>query len=336
MSATMKRREFISLCGAVAAPVLLWPLTVWAQQGAQVRRIGILAGGVESDPILLSFVTAFREGLRRLGWIESGNVQIESRFAASDTGRARAYVAELAAMNPDVILSDNTPIVQELQRRTHTIPIVFVSLADPVDTGIVSSLARPGGNTTGFMNPEPAMSGKWLELLKEITPGLGRVLVLVNAGNVGNASRLRVIETVAPSLGVRVSSSAIRGPSDIEGAINAFVGESNVGLIAAPAAPINDLRKVIFGLAARHHLPAVYAYRYYAVDGGLMSYGVEPAAMWAQAATYVDRILRGEKPADLPVQTPIKFQLIINLKTAKTMGLTIPESLLLRADEVIE
>src|SRR5712691_4281479 len=206
----------------------------------------------------------------------------------------------------------------------------LVSLADPVDTGIVPSLAHPGGNTTGFMNPEPAMSGKWLELLKDVAPSLNRVLVLVNAGNVGNAARLRVIEAAAPSLGVRVSSSAIRGPGDIESAINGVVGESNVGLIAAPAAPINDLRKLIFGLTTRHRLPAVYAYRYYAVDGGLMSYGVEPAAMWAQAGTYVDRILRGEKPADLPVQTPTKFQLVINLKTAKTMGLTIPESLLLR------
>ncbi len=329
----MRRREFITLLGGAAVS---WPLAARAQQGGVKRRIGVLAGGGEKDPMLLSFVAAFREELRRLGWTESGNVQIESRFAASDSERVRAFAAELVAMNPDAILSDNTPIVQELQRRTHTIPIVFVSLADPVDTGIVPSLAHPGGNTTGFMNPEPAMSGKWLELLKDVAPSLNRVLVLVNAGNVGNAARLRVIEAAAPSLGVRVSSSAIRGPGDIESAINGVVGESNVGLIAAPAAPINDLRKLIFGLTTRHRLPAVYAYRYYAVDGGLMSYGVEPAAMWAQAGTYVDRILRGEKPADLPVQTPTKFQLVINLKTAKTMGLTIPESLLLRADEVIE
>jgi putative ABC transport system substrate-binding protein len=286
--------------------------------------------------MLQSFVAAFRGELRKLGWTESGNVQIESRFAAGDSDRVRAYAAELVAWNPDSILSDNTPIVQELQRRTRTIPIVFVSLADPVDTGIVASLARPGGNTTGFMNPEPAMSGKWLELLKEIAPSLNRVLVMVNAGNVGNAARLRVIEAAAPSFGVRVSSSAIQGPGDIESAIAAVVGESNVGLIAAPAAPINDLRKLIFGLAARHRLPAVYAYRYYAVDGGLMSYGVEPVAMWAQAATYVDRILRGEKPADLPVQAPTKHELVINLKTAKALGLDVPPTLLARADEVIE
>jgi putative ABC transport system substrate-binding protein len=327
----IQRREFITLLGGAAA----WPLAARAQ-GGQVRRIGVLAGGVENDPMLQSFVAAFRRDLQKLGWTESSNLQIESRFAAGDSERLRAYAAELVAWNPDSILSDNTPIVQELQRRTRTIPIVFVSLADPVDTGIVASLARPGGNTTGFMNPEPAMSGKWLELLKEIAPRLNRVLVMVNAGNVGNASRLRVIEAAAPSFGVRVSSSAIRVPGDIESAINAVVGQSNVGLIAAPAAPINDLRKLIIGLAVRHRLPAVYAYRYYAADGGLMSYGVEPITMWAQAATYVDRTLRGERPADLPVQTPTKFQLVINLKTAKTMGLTIPESLLLRADEVIE
>jgi ABC-type uncharacterized transport system substrate-binding protein len=229
----VRRRGFMALLAGAAAA---WPLAAGAQQGGRVRRIGVLAGGVENNPMLLSFVAAFREELGRLGWTEGGNVQIESRFAASDSERVRAYAAELVAMNPDSILSDNTPIVQELQRRTHTIPIVFVSLADPVDTGIVPSLAHPGGNTTGFMNPEPAMSGKWLELLKEIAPSLNRVLVMVNAGNAGNAARLRVIEAVAPSLGVRVSSSAIRGPGDIESAINGVVGESNMGLIAAPAA----------------------------------------------------------------------------------------------------
>jgi putative ABC transport system substrate-binding protein len=197
----MKRREVIALLGGAAA----WPLTARAQQGERMRRIGVLAGGVDNDPMLQSFVAAFRGELRKFGWTESGNIRIEARFTAGDSERMRAYAAELVAMNPDSILSDNTPIVQELQRRTRTIPIVFVSLADPVDTGIVASLARPGGNTTGFMNPEPAMSGKWLELLKEIAPSLNRVLVMVNAGNVGNAARLRVIEAAAPSLGVRVS-----------------------------------------------------------------------------------------------------------------------------------
>jgi putative ABC transport system substrate-binding protein len=330
----MTRREFIALLGGAA---VAWPLAARAQQqGGRVRRIGILAGGVENDPTLQSFIGAFRGELRKLGWTEGSNIQIECRFAASDLERVQAYAAELVAMNPDLILSDNTPIVQQLQKRTRTIPILFVSLADPVDTGIVASLAHPGGNVTGFMNPEPAMSGKWLELLKETAPSLTRVLVMVNAGNAGNAARLRVIEAAAPAFGVHVSSSAIRGAGDIERAISAVAGQSNVGLIAAPAAPINHLRKLIFELAERHRLPAVYAYRYYAKDGGLMSYGVEPAAMWAQAATYVERILRGERAGDLPVQAPTKFTLVINLRTAKAIGLTVPESLLLRADEVIE
>jgi putative ABC transport system substrate-binding protein len=301
-----------------------------------MRRIGVLTGGVETDPMLESFIAALREGLQKLGWIERVNFQIEVRFSAGDSKRIRTDVAELVAMNPDAIVSDNTPVVQELQRRTRTIPIVFVSLADPIDTGVVASLARPGGNTTGFMNPEPAISGKWLELLKEIAPSINHVLVMVNAGNAGNAARLRVIEALAPSIGVRVSSSAIRAAGDIESAINSVAGESNVGLIATPAAPINDLRKMIFALAARHRLPAVYAYRYYAVDGGLMSYGAKPLTMWAQSASYVDRILRGEKPADLPVQAPPRFELVINMKTAKAIGLIIPESFLLRADELIE
>jgi ABC-type uncharacterized transport system substrate-binding protein len=328
----VRRREFVTGLSGVAA----WSLAAHAQQLTGTRRVGVLTGGVENDPMVTSFVAAFRGQLQKLGWIERVNFQIETRFSEGNSERMRESAAELVAMNPGAIVSDNTPVVQELQRRTRTIPIVFVSLADPVDTGVVTSLARPGGNTTGFMNPEPGMSGKWLELLKEIAPGLNQVLVMVNVGNAGNAARLRVIEALAPSMGVRVSPSVVRGPSDIESAIDALAGDANVGLIATPAAPINDLRKMIFALAALHRLPAVYAYRYYAADGGLMSYGSEPITMWAQAASYVDRILRGEKPGDLPVQVPARFELVINMKTAKGMGLTIPESLLLRADALIE
>jgi putative ABC transport system substrate-binding protein len=328
----MRRREFVTGLGGAAA----WSLAARAQQLTGTRRVGVLTGGVENDPMVTSFVAAFRGQLQKLGWIDRVNFQIETRFSEGNSARLRESAAELVAMNPGAIVSDNTPVVQELQRRTRAIPIVFVSLADPVDTGVVTSLARPGGNTTGFMNPEPAMSGKWLELLKELAPSLNQVLVMVNVGNAGNAARLRVIEALAPSIGVRVSSSVIRGPGDIESAIDALAGKSNVGLIATPAAPINDLRKMIFALAALHRLPAVYAYRYYAADGGLMSYGSEPLTMWAQAASYVDRILRGEKPGDLPVQAPARFELVINMKTAKAIGLTIPESLLLRADALIE
>jgi putative ABC transport system substrate-binding protein len=301
-----------------------------------MRRVGVLVGGIADDPMLKAFISAFQEGLQKLGWIEGRNVHIDIHWLAGDSSRMHAYAAEVAGINPAVMVSDNTPIVQELQRQTRTIPIVFVSLADPVESRVVTSLAHPGGNTTGFMNPEPSMSAKWLELLKEIAPGVKRVLVMVNAGNAGNAGRLRVLEATAPSFGVRLSSAAINNGSEIETAIIEVAGESNAGLIVMPAAPINDLRKMIFALAAQYRLPAIYAYRYYAVDGGLMSYGAEPLSMWSQAASYVHRILKGERPSDLPVQAPTKFDLVINLKTAKAIGLTVPPNLLARADEVIE
>jgi putative tryptophan/tyrosine transport system substrate-binding protein len=327
----VRRRQFIAGLGGAAA----WPLTALAQGGERVRKVAVLIGGTASDPTNQATAAALRDKLRQLGWSESGNLRIETRFGEGDLARGRAYAAELIAMNPDVILSDSTPLVLELQMLTCTIPIVFASLADPVATGIVASLARPGGNTTGFMNPEPAISAQWLELLKEVAPKLARVLVLVNAGNVGNQTRLRVIEAAAPLVGVEVSSAAIRGSADIENAVRAAC-ESNLGLIIAPAPPISDFRKLIFEQAVLHRLPAIYPFRYWVAEGGLMSYGAEPPPMWAQAATYVDRILRGQSPADLPVQAPTRFQLVINLKTAKAIDLTIPEKLLATADEVIQ
>jgi putative tryptophan/tyrosine transport system substrate-binding protein len=333
MAIIIARRKFIAALGGTA---LAWPLAARAQQADRIRHVGFLSGGVADDTMLQTFLAAFREGLQKLGWIDGRNIRIDDRWAAADSRRMHAYAVELVAMNPDVILSDNTPIVQELRRQLRTIPIVFVSLADPVASGVVASLAHPGSNTTGFMNPEASMSVKWLELLKEVAPGINEVLVMVNAGNVGNAGRLRAIEAVVPSFGVRLSSSAIHDASDIESAIDAVAHDTNVGLIVMPAAPINDLRKTIFELAARHRLPAVYSYRYYAVDGGLMSYGAEPLDMWSRAASYVDRILKGEKPSNLPVQAPTKYDLVINLKTAKALGLTVPPQMLGRADEVIE
>jgi putative tryptophan/tyrosine transport system substrate-binding protein len=329
----MRRREFITLLGATA---VAWPLGTRAQQRDQVRRIAVLMDGAESDTTLQALIYALREGLRNLGWIEGGNIRIEDRWAAGDTGRMRKHAAELVAMPADVILTGNTPIVQELQRQTRTIPIVFVALGDPVATGVVASLARPGGNATGFMNPQPSISGKWLELLKEVAPGVNRVLVMVNAGNVANATRLRAIEHSAPSLGVQVSSSAVRDADDIESAIETIARESNTGLIVVPGAPISDHRKMIFALAVRNRLPAVYPYRYYVTEGGLMSYGSEPLDMWQRVASYVDRVLKGEKPADLPVQEPTVYRLVVNLRTAKAIGLSIPEAFLLRANEVIE
>ena len=315
---------------------MAWPLAARAQERERFRRIDVFLGGLVGDPILQGYVAAFRASLAKLGWVESRNLRIDTRWLAGDSGGIRAAAAELAASIPDLVLTNNTPILQALQKQTRTVPMVFVSLADPVESGVVASLAQPGGNTTGFMNPDASMSAKWLELLKEVAPGLDRMLVLVNAGNAGNAGRLRVLETAAPSFGVRLSAAAIHDASDISNAVEEAGREPHVGLIAMPAAPINDLRTMIFALAARYRLPAVYPYRYYAVDGGLMSYGAEPLAMWSQSAYYVHRILTGEKPGDLPVQAPTKYDLVINRRTANAIGLAVPETLLARADEVIE
>jgi ABC-type uncharacterized transport system substrate-binding protein len=313
----MRRRQFITLLGAAAA----WPVAARAQRQDRTRRVGVLTG---ED--LVVFVGTFREELQRLGWSDGRNLRIDTRVSA----------AELIAINPDVMVAENTPAVQDLQRHTRTIPIVFVGLGDPVLTGVVMSLGHPGGNATGFMNPEPSISGKWLELLKEIAPATTRVLVLLNANNVANLTRLRAIEASAPSLNVRLSSAAVRDAGEIEAAIDAMAGESNAGLIVTPGPPNDGLRKTIFASAARHRLPGVYPYRYYTADGGLMSYGADRGDIWRRAASYVDRILRGEKPADLPVQAPTKYELVINLKTAKALGLEVPPTLLARADEVIE
>ena len=329
----MKRREFITLLGGAAA---VWPVAALAQQPERLRKVGVLMDGAETDATLRTFIAGLRTGLQRLGWIEGHNLRIEDRWAAGDPGRIRHFAAELIAMGADVILTGNTTIVQELQRQTRTTPIVFVALGDPVATGVVSSLARPGGNATGFMNPQPSISGKWLELLKEIAPAIDRVLVLVNAGNVANATRLRAIEDSALSLGVQVSSSAISSPADIEGAIEAIAREPRAGLIAVPGAPISDHGHMIFALVIKNRLPAVYPYRHYTAEGGLMSYGSEALDMWQRAASYVDRILKGEKPADLPVQEPTIYRLVVNLKAAKAIRLSVPEAFLLRADEVIE
>jgi len=329
----MRRREFLTLLGGAAAA---WPLAARAQQPERVRRIGVLMDGADTDATAQSFISALRVGLQRQGWIEGRNMHVEDRWAGGDSGRVRDHAAELVAMPADVVLTGNTPVVQELQRRTRTIPIVFVALGDPVATGVVASLARPGGNATGFMNPQPSISGKWVELLKEIAPGIDRVTVMVNAGNIANASRLRAIERSAPSLGVRVSSVDIRNAADIKQAIESSAREPNSALIVTPGAPISDHRRMIYALATTHHLPAIYPYPRYAAEGGLMSYGSEPVEMWERAALYVDRILKGERPADLPVQEPTVYRLVVNLKTVKALGLEVPPTLLARADEVIE
>jgi putative tryptophan/tyrosine transport system substrate-binding protein len=321
----MRRREFIAGVGAAVLP-----LAAHAQQGERVRHIAVLIGGNASDPFNQANVEALRKRLQQLGWSEGGNIRIEWRFGEANLARGRALAAELVGTNPDVLLSDNTPLVQEFQKLTRTTPIVFASLADPVASGVVASLARPGGNATGFMNPEPAISARWLELLKEIAPNLSRVLVLVNAGNVGNQARLRVIQaSIAWRAGV-ISDDTNR--SRHQGCHKR--GGHGPHRVAGPSD--YHLRKVIVEQAARYRLPAIYPFRYFVTVGGLMSYGAEASPMWAQAATYVDRILHGEKPGDLPVQAPTRFELVINLKTAKTLGFTIPERLLATADEVIQ
>jgi putative tryptophan/tyrosine transport system substrate-binding protein len=326
----MRRREFIAGLGSVLAT----PAS--AQRGERERHVAVLIGGNASDPFNHAMTEGLRGRLQQLGWSDGRNIQIEVRFGEGDLTQGHALAAELVGKNPDVLLSDNTPLVQEFQRLTRTIPIVFASLADPVASGIVASLARPGGNATGFMNPAPTISARWLELLKEIAPRLMRVLVLVNAGNVGNQARLRVVEAASPAVHVQVSSAAIRSEADISTAIDAAAGQPNTGLIVSPAPPIAGFREVIFEQAARYRLPAIYPFRYYVAEGGLMSYGAEPGPMWVQAATYVDRILHGEKPADLPVQAPAKLDLVINVETAKALGLTIPETLLATADEMLQ
>jgi putative tryptophan/tyrosine transport system substrate-binding protein len=325
----MRRREFIGLIGGAAT---VWPLAVAAQQ--EVRRVGVLMNISADDPEAQSRMTAFVQGLQQSGWTDGSNIRIDTRWAAGEADRYHRYAEELLALAPDVILASATPSVQALQRATRTVPIVFANVGDPVGMGLVESVARPGGNTTGFSAFEFGFGAKWLELLKEIAPRLTRVAVLRDL-TIGPA-QLSAIQAVAPSFGVELSPVGVRDAGEIERTIAAFARSSDAGMIvtASTSALIN--RQLIVMLAARHRLPAVYPYRYFAITGGLMSYGVNPIDMYRRAASYVDRILKGEKPADLPVQAPTKYDLVINLKTAKTLGIEIPASVLARADEVIE
>jgi putative ABC transport system substrate-binding protein len=330
----MRRRDFITLLSGAAAA---WPLAARAQPSEGVRRVSVLMSFTANDPEAQARLAALARGLRDLGWTEGRNLRIEYRgIVGGGIDRVRAAIAEVLASNPDLVHANNTAILQELQRQTRSIPIVFADVVDPVETGVVASLARPGGNATGFMNNESALAGKWLELLKEVAPGVNRVLVLVNSGSDANLIELRAIEAAAASFGVQVSSGTVRDGSEIESAIEAFGPTPNAGLIVTTGIPINDRRKLIFALASRYRLPAVYKFRYFAVDGGLLSYGPDILDMYRRSVTYVDRILKGEKPSDLPVQAPIKYELVINLNAAKAIGLAIPSSLFALATEVIE
>ena len=329
----MKRREFITLLGGAAA----WPLVARAQQPERMRRVGVLMGQAADDPEAQTRVAAFVQGLQELGWSDGRNVRIEIRWPAGDADRARRYAAELVAFAPDVILAPGNFTMGPLLQATRSVPIVFGSIIDPVGAGFVESLARPGGNATGFILFEYAMSAKWLELLKQIAPSVTRVAVIRDPAIPSGVGQWGAIQTAAPSFGVEVSPINVRDdPRGIEGAVATFARASNGGLILTGSALAGLHRNLIITLAARHKLPAVYFERFYIAAGGLMSYGPNLVDQFRRAAGYVDRILRGEKPADLPVQAPTKFELVINLKTAKTLGLEVPPTLLARADEVIE
>jgi putative tryptophan/tyrosine transport system substrate-binding protein len=328
----IKRREFIAALGCA----MVFPLVASSQQPGATRLVAALMNRTANDPAASSFVGAFAQGLAELGWTIGRNVRIEYRWGANDAELNRRYAAELVALAPDVILAAGTLSVAALQRVTRSLPIVFVAVADPVGAGFVDSLAQPGGNTTGFMLFEYSFSGKWLELLKQIAPGVTRVAVLRDPANSAGASQFAAIQAVAQSLGVEITPVSVRDASEIERAITAFAHLPNSGLIITGSAAASGYTETIIKLAARHKLPAVYASRFNILAGGLICYEPDRVDQYRRAAGYIDRILKGEKPADMPVQAPTKYYLVINLKTAKALDLEMPAAVLARADEVIE
>ena len=333
MTAFIRRREFITLLGGAA---VAWPLAARAQAD-RVRRVGVLVSGTTAnDPEIPDRIAAFLQGMQQLGWTDGRNIRIDIREGGGNPDTIRKYAAELAALAPDVILSTGGATMSAMLQATRTVPIVFVIVPDPVGSGFVDSLARPGGNATGFMQFEYSLTGKWLELLKQIAPNVTRVAVLRDPAIVSGIGQFAVIQSVAPSIGVDVNAINLRDAGEIERGVTAFARSANGGLILTSSALSARHRELIIALAARYKLPAVYSRRYFVTSGGLISYGVDFLDQYRLAAGYVDRILKGEKPADLPVQTPTKYELVINHKTAKALGLEVPPSLLARADEVIE
>ena len=329
----MRRRDFMKIFGGAAAA---WPLAAQAQQPERIRRIGVLMNISADGSDTQGNLAVFLQALQQLGWTEGRNVQIETRSAAGDAAEIRRRAAELVASAPDVILSTGNAGVRPLLQETGIIPIVFNNVVDPIGAGFVASMARPGGNATGFLQFEYALSGKWLELLKEIAPRVTQVAVLRDPAVTSGIGQFAVIQSVAPLIGVDVSAISLHDASEIDRAVTAFARSPNGGLILTASALSIVHRELIIALAAQYKLPAVYPRRYFAASGGLISYGHDFAAQYRAAAGYVDRILKGEKPADLPVQAPTKYELVINLKTAKTLGLDIPARAFARADEVIE
>jgi putative ABC transport system substrate-binding protein len=328
----MRRREFIAALGSAAA----WPLAAHAQQGERVRRIGVLLPAAADDPEYQARVAAFHQGLALLGWTIGRNVRIDTRWAGVHAAEIRRHAAELAALAPDVILAPGASPGGPLLPATRTVPVVFPVVSDPVAAGYVDSLARPGGNATGFMVWEYNLSGKWLELLKQIAPGVTRAAVLRDPALAAGIGQFAAIQAAAPSLGVEVRPVGVRDAGEIERAVADFARSPNGGLIVTTGAAATLHRNLIVTLAARHKLPAVYYERFFVAAGGLISYGADYVDQYRRAAGYVDRILKGEKPADLPVQAPTKYELVVNLKTAKALGIEVPPTLLARADEVIE
>jgi putative ABC transport system substrate-binding protein len=334
LGTSMKRRQFITLLGGAAAA---WPLAARAQQPERMRRIGVLMSQAVDDTENPGRISAFAQGLQALGWSAGSNVRIDYRWGANNTDLFRRYAAELVALAPDVILANAGSIVGALQQASRTVPIVFVTTIDAVGSGFVASLARPGGNATGFTSYEFSMSGKWLELLKEIAPRVARVAVIRDPSVPAGSGGFAAIQTAAPSFGVELTPVGVRDADEIERGITAFARGSNGGLIVVgPPSSLAVHRDLIVTLAARHRLPTVYPNRFFVAAGGLISYGPDQVDQYRRAATYVDLILKGAKPADLPVQAPTKYETAINLKTAKALGLEIPPGVLARADEVIE
>jgi putative ABC transport system substrate-binding protein len=330
----MRRRTFISLVGGAA---VAWPLAARAQQAARMRRVGLLLNLSENDPEAQRLLTAFREGLAQLGWADGRNLRIEYRWASGDVGRIRTFAKELVELSPDVIVGYGTPVVVALQQETRSIPILFLSVTDPVGQGLVASLAHPGGNITGFSVFEISLGNKWMEVLQQMAPGLNRVVTIYNPKTAPYYPLyLRAIEQAAPSFAVELIGLEAHDDSDIERAISALAREAGGGLIVMPDTFNMVHRRTTIELAARHRLPAIYYFPFFAKEGGLIAYGPDEIDMFRRSAGYVDRMLKGAKASDLPVQQPIAFQLVINLKTAKALGLTVPDKLLVAADEVIE
>ena len=329
----MRRREFITLLGGAVAA---WPLAARAQESERVRRIGVLTSSSMQDLATQARFAALQQGLQQLGWTDGHNVRIDYRWAAGDANNLHRYAGELVKLGPDVIVANGSAVVALLLQATRAVPIVFTDVPDPIGAGFVDGMAKPGHNVTGFMLFEYGMSGKWLELLKQIAPDVTQVAVLRDPSMTAGVGQFAAIQAVAPLMRIELRPFDVRDPPEIERALVSFAAGSNGGLIVTSSPSAARHRDLIVRLAARHRVPAVYSFRYYVTDGGLMSYGPDPIDPLRRVAGYVDRILKGEKPAELPVQAPIKYELVINLKTAKSLGLEVPPSLLARADEVIE